>query len=159
MNILILFIVCTAVNVILSTIKSIATVNGGKFVASLMNAICYGFYSYVIILTNTDGISTIDKMIVTAACNFVGVYIVKWAEEKARKDKLWKVEMAVKTNVPDHVKSEIEARGIPCNYNLLGKWTIFNCYCDTKEQTAFVESLCSAMNGKISAYESKALTL
>lgn len=48
MNAVILFIICTAVNVILSTIKSIATIKGGKFMAALT----YGFYSWVIILTN-----------------------------------------------------------------------------------------------------------
>ena len=76
MNAIILFIVCTAVNVILSTIKSIATIKGGKFMAALMNALTYGFYSWVIILTTIDNLSTVSKMLITAACNFVGVYLV-----------------------------------------------------------------------------------
>ena len=64
MNAIILFIVCTAVNVILSTIKSIATIKGGKFMAALT----YGFYSWVIILTTNDNLSTVSKMLITAAC-------------------------------------------------------------------------------------------
>lgn len=55
MNTILLFALCTAVNVILSTIKSILTVKGGKFSASFINAITYGFYSYVIVLTSADG--------------------------------------------------------------------------------------------------------
>ena len=31
------------------------------------------------------------KISVTAAANLVGVFVVKWAEEKKRKDKLWKI--------------------------------------------------------------------
>lgn len=62
MNAIILFIVCTAVNVVLSTIKSILTVKGNKWVAAGINALTYGFYSYVIILTNIDGVSTLAKM-------------------------------------------------------------------------------------------------
>lgn len=96
MNAIILFIVCTAVNVILSTIKSIATIKGGKFIAALMNALTYGFYSWVIILTTNDNLSTVSKMLITAACNFIGVYIVKLIEEKTRKEKLWKIEATVK---------------------------------------------------------------
>lgn len=77
MNAIILFIVCTAINVVLSTIKSILTVKGNKWVAAGINALTYGFYSYVIILTNIDGVSTLAKMSITAACNFIGVLAVK----------------------------------------------------------------------------------
>ena len=83
------------INVVLSTIKSIATVKGGKFIASLMNALTYGFYSYVIILTTADGLSVGAKMLITAACNFIGVYLVKYFEDKLRKDRLWQITATV----------------------------------------------------------------
>lgn len=38
------------------TIKSIATIKGGKFIAALT----YGFYSWVIILTTIDNLSTVN---------------------------------------------------------------------------------------------------
>lgn len=161
MNIVILFAVCTAVNVILSTIKSIATVNGGKWIAALMNAITYGFYTWVIILTNAE-MPLWEKMAITAACNFLGVFIVKLIEEKARKDKLWKIEMALKDmseGAANDMKQYLEEALIPNNYQFAGKWTIFNCYCATKEETDFVIRVCKQFNGKISAYESKTLAL
>lgn len=161
MNIVILFAVCTAVNVILSTIKSIATVNGGKWIAALMNAITYGFYTWVIILTNAE-MPLWEKMAITAACNFLGVFIVKLIEEKARKDKMWKIEMALK-GLDDikavGIKQALENAGIPTNYQFAGKWTIFNCYCATKLDTQFITDYCTLHNGKISAYESKTLAL
>ena len=161
MNVVILFAICTAVNVILSTIKSIATVNGGKWVASLMNAITYGFYTVVIILTNAE-MPLWEKMAITAGCNFFGVFIVKLIEEKARKDKLWKIEMALKNVSDAHAdvyKETLENNGIPCNYQKVGNWTMFNCYCETKEKTDLVVKFCKVHNGKISAYESKTLAL
>ena len=82
MKVLILFAVATAINVILSTVKSILTIKAGKTVAALANAITYGFYTWVIILTNVDGISLWVKMGITAICNFVGVFIVKLIEER-----------------------------------------------------------------------------
>lgn len=60
-----------------------------------MAALTYGFYSWVIILTTNDNLSTVSKMLITAACNFVGVYLVKLIEEKTRKEKLWKIEATV----------------------------------------------------------------
>lgn len=158
MNTILLFALCTAVNVILSTIKSILTVNGGKVSASLINAITYGFYSYVIVLTSADGMSIWLKMAITAVCNFVGVYFVKWIEEKARKEKLWKVEFAVSADYnADIVKLMVTDHDIPCNYFYAGKWIMFNCYCFTQEQTRAVKEIAHNCNGKISAYESKNL--
>ena len=158
MNTILLFALCTAVNVILSTIKSILTVKGGKFSASFINAITYGFYSYVIVLTSADGMPIWLKMAITAVCNFVGVYLVKWIEEKARKDKLWKVEFAVPADYnADLVKLMVSDYDIPCNYFYAGKWTMFNCYCSTQEQTKAVKEIAHTCDGKISAYESKNL--
>ena len=158
MNTILLFALCTAVNVILSTIKSILTVKGGKFSASFINAITYGFYSYVIVLTSADGMPIWLKMAITAVCNFVGVYLVKWIEEKARKDKLWKVEFAVPVDYnADLVKLMVSDYDIPCNYFYAGKWTMFNCYCSTQEQTKAVKEIAHKCDGKISAYESKNL--
>lgn len=158
MNTILLFALCTAVNVILSTIKSILTVNGGKISASLINAITYGFYSYVIVLTSADGMPIWLKMAITAVCNFVGVYFVKWIEEKARKDKLWKIEFAVSADYnADIVKLMVTDHAIPCNYFYAGKWIMFNCYCSTQEQTKAVKEIAHTCNGKISAYESKNL--
>ena len=61
MNFLILFIVCTVVNVIISTTKSLVTIQGKKFPAAIINALAAGFYTYIVILTANEGIDTIWK--------------------------------------------------------------------------------------------------
>ena len=58
MNLLIMFIVLSIVNVILQTVKSICTVKCGKGVAALVNAIAFGLYTVVIVYTNADFIAT-----------------------------------------------------------------------------------------------------
>ena len=50
----IIFIVANILNVILQTVKSLATVKCGKGSAALINAVSYGFYTYVIVLTVCD---------------------------------------------------------------------------------------------------------
>lgn len=94
MKMILIFAVATILNVILSTVRSLCTVNSGKMVAAIANAVCYGFYTYVIVITVSD-INLWAKIGITALANFVGVYIVKLIEEKARKDKLWLVKITV----------------------------------------------------------------
>lgn len=89
-----IFVGLNIVNVIIQTVKSLCTVKCGKGVAALVNALAYGLYTIVTIYMLCD-LDLWVKAGVVAGCNLVGVYIVKWCEEKARKDKLWKVEMTV----------------------------------------------------------------
>lgn len=156
MNTILLFALCTAVNVILSTVKSILTVNGGKFSASLINAITYGFYSYVIVLTSADGMPIWLKMAITAVCNFVGVYFVKWIEEKARKDKLWKVELTVPTKYTNTI--DFDLHDVPHSYiELSDKHTLFNFYCATQKESAKVKAIANQYEAKYFVAESKNL--
>ena len=156
MNTILLFALCTAVNVILSTIKSILTVNGGKISASLINAITYGFYSYVIVLTSADGMSIWLKMAITAVCNFVGVYFVKWIEEKARKDRLWKVELTVPTKYTNTI--DFDLHDVPHSYiELSDKHTLFNFYCATQKESAKVKAIANQYEAKYFVAESKNL--
>ena len=156
MNTILLFALCTAVNVILSTIKSILTVKGGKFSASFINAITYGFYSYVIVLTSADGMPIWVKMAITAICNFVGVYLVKWIEEKARKDKLWKVELTVPTRYTNTI--DFDLHDVPHSYiELSDKHTLFNFYCATQKESAKVKTIANQYEAKYFVAESKNL--
>lgn len=156
MNTILLFALCTAVNVILSTIKSILTVKGGKFSASFINAITYGFYSYVIVLTSADGMPIWLKMAITAICNFVGVYLVKWIEEKARKDRLWKVELTVPTKYTNTI--DFDLHDVPHSYiELSDKHTLFNFYCATQKESAKVKAIANQYEAKYFVAESKNL--
>ena len=152
-----IFVILNIVNVIIQTIKSIATVKCGKSMAALVNAIAYGLYTVVVVYMVCD-LPLWLKVVVIAVCNLVGVFVVKWGEEKARKDKLWKVEMAVPNGTNLAVlKNRIEWCGVPCNYIEVGKWVMFNCYCETQRQTEAMTMLAKEFGGKISAYESKTL--
>ena len=156
MNIILLFALCTAVNVILSTIKSILTVKGGKLSASFINALTYGFYSYVIVLTSADGMPIWLKMAITAICNFIGVYLVKWIEEKARKDKLWKVELTVPTKYTKTI--DFDLHDVPHSYiELSDKHTLFNFYCATQKESAKVKAIANQYEAKYFVAESKNL--
>ncbi len=157
MNAILIFAIATIVNVILSTIRSLCTIKGGKWLSAITNAICYGFYPLIVMLTAKGTVGIIVNMIITAVVNFVCVWIIKLVEEKARKDKMWKVEMAIPFMRADMVDDELSIGSIPYNYMRLGKWVIFNCYCETQADTKICVDLAKRFNGKISAYESKSL--
>lgn len=159
MNAVILFIICTAVNVILSTIKSITTIKGGKFMAALMNALTYGFYSWVIILTTIDNLSTMDKMLITAACNFIGVYLVKFIEEKTRKEQLWKIEATVPFEEMHSLTNESKEQKLVFNYTPIGKYTIFNFYSYSRRESEEVAKLLQRHNAKYFVSEAKTMNL
>ena len=156
MKLLILFIVMNVLNVIVQTAKSLATIKCGKMGAAIVNAVAYGLYTYIVILTMCN-IPLIWKCIIVALANFVGVYIVKWVEEKARKDKLWRVEMTVNTKLADKMHNELNYFGISHYWINAGKHTVFNVFCPTQKESAFVKHLADKHHAKYFVSESKTL--
>ena len=156
MKLLVLFIVMNIVNVVIQTIKSIATIKCGKTAAAIVNAVAYGLYTYIVVLTMCD-LPLLAKCLIVAGANFVGVYVVKLFEEKARKDKLWKVEATVPSNLAENLRFHLEQRNIPYNYIDIKKYVIFNCYCETQIQSAKIKEILKMHDAKYFVSESKTL--
>ena len=149
------YIVFNILNVIIQTIKSIVTIKCNKYVAAVVNAVAYGLYTYIVVLTASD-LDLWFKISVTAAANLVGVFVVKWAEEKKRKDKLWKVEVTVPSKWTDAVHFDL--KDVPHSYiENLGKYTLFNFYCATQKESAKVKAIVEQYGAKYFASESKIL--
>lgn len=155
MNLLLIFIVLSIINVIFSTIKSIVTIKSGPWVASIVSALYYGYYNIVLIYTVAD-FPLWQKVVVTAGCNLVGVFIVKYGEERARKDKLWKVELTVPTEYKNAVDFDLWT--VPHSYiELSDKHTLFNFYCATQADSAKVKAIANQYEAKYFVAESKNL--
>ena len=156
-SLLFIFIILNIVNVVLQTIKSICTVKCGKVMASIVNAVAYGLYTVVIIYTVCD-LPLLTKAIIVALCNLVGVFFVKLFEERARKDKLWKVEVTVKNGFStDMLKTELKNSEIPFNYIDIGKYTLFNIYCATQKESSIVKRFIDKLDAKYFVAESQTL--
>lgn len=157
MNMLILFSLLTIVNVVFSTIKSIVTIKSGKTVAALISAGYYGYYNIVLIYTVAD-FPLWQKVVVTFLANLIGVWVVKWGEEKARKDRLWKIEATInKSENWEKLISGLKDCGIPCNYIDIDKYILINCYCATQQESAVVKKSLDRYNAKYFVTESKTL--
>lgn len=155
MNLLFIFIGLSIINVVFSTIKSIATIKSSPLVASLISAIYYGYYNVVLIYTVSD-FPLWQKVLITALCNFVGVFIVKWIEAKRRKDRLWEVRATIPAEYTDTLHEALSM--IPHNYiTNIGKYTIFNIYCATQKESSAVKATLDLYHAKYFVSESKEL--
>ena len=157
MKLLVLFIVMNVVNVVIQTIKSIATIKCGKTAAAIVNAVAYGLYTYIVVLTMCD-LPLLAKCLIVAGANFVGVWVVKFFEEKARKDKLWKVEVTVPFYETEALHKELKDHCVDHNYvENVGNWTIFNIYCVNQMESAKAKKILSLHDAKYFVSESKSL--
>ena len=157
MSPLIIFILLTIFNVIFSTIKTIVTLKGTPFIASLISALYYGLYVVVLVYTVSD-FPLWQKVIVTFTCNLIGVYLVKWAEAKTRKDRLWEIRGTIKDDVDAAMCIEmLTTSDIPFNYIDVTKYVIFNCYSATQEDSLKIRDIFERCNAKYFATEGKEL--
>ena len=152
-----LFITLSIINVVFSTIRSIVTIKGGKFLASLFSAGYFAFYNIMIIYTVMD-FDIWQKCAITFACNFIGVFFVKWGEEKLRKDRLWIIIATVKKEYTELLRRELTELGIENHYiPNLGKHTKFEIFSYTQEESRQVKKLIHKYDAKHCAIESKTL--
>ena len=154
---LLVFVGLSIVNVVLSTIRSIVTINGSKTVASLISGGYFAFYNIMMIYTVAD-FPMWQKCVITFVCNVVGVFLVKWGEEKARKDKLWKVEATINEPYKESLIADLKNAGVPFNYiEGIGKYVLFNIYCATQAESKSVKGLLDFHKAKYFVTESKSL--
>lgn len=155
MNLLILFIILNIINVIVQTAKSIITVKGNKYVAAVVNAIAYGFYTVVVIYMLCD-LPLFTKAFIVALCNLVGVFVVKFIEEKSRKTKLWKIELTIPTPYTRIVDQKLV--DVPHSYQILSpKHCIFTFYCASEEETLKVKEVVDKYKARYFVTENHAI--
>lgn len=153
---LISYVVFNVLNVIIQTIKSIVTIKCNKYIAAVVNAVAYGLYTYVIILTNVE-IDLWFKIITVALANLIGVFVVKYFEEKNQKECLWKVEATITKEMFSKYKEIFERIEVPHNYIDIDKYTIINFYCATRKQSELTKEFLTTVNAKYFVTESKIL--
>ena len=151
---LITFVILNVLNVIIQTAKSIVTIKCGKGVAALVNAIAYGLYTVVLVYMNCD-IPLWEKVIVVGSANLIGVYIVKFFEEKSKKDKLWKIEFSLKKGYFDSAVKELNINDISYNSSIFGEYVTITAFANTQEETKIINNIVKKYNAKYFITETK----
>ena len=93
-KVIIIFIICSLINVILSTLKTLIMVNAGRGSAIIINAVCYGFYTLVV--KQLSAVDYMTAVLVTIGANIVGVWISYRIMDLFKKDRLWRITATLK---------------------------------------------------------------
>lgn len=107
---LLIFIVIQLITTIVSTAKTILTVQASKVTASIVNAFSYTLGAILTKLITKQDLKVI--IAVTFFSNLVGVYIAKLIIEKTRKTRLWIVNATVKSGLRKQVEKDLLDRSI-----------------------------------------------
>lgn len=154
---IIIFSICSFLNVILNTFKTIIMHKEEVHSSALINMITFGFYTVVVVLMAGEMPLWI-KVVITAVTNFVGVEVSMKILKLFQKDKLWKVETTINVVDKDAVAEMLRNAGLPFNYiNGIGKYVIFNIFCETQKESLAVKEILKKFNAKYFAMESKIL--
>lgn len=162
LELLILFIVLTVLNVVIGAVKSIVTVKGGKLAAATLNAVAYAINTLAVFYTADENLDLLPKIIIVAITNFIGVYIVKLVEEKKTKDKLWKIECTVASQLSEIIEAlltnnKISHKSLEGIDDGINKCVVFSIYAKTREQSKKVKELLKNYEVKYFIVESQIL--
>ena len=147
-NLFWLFVIFNIINVIIQTAKSIVTIKCNKYVASIVNAIAYGFNTVVI-----KSISDVElwvAVLVTMLSNLVGVYIALTISKKFEKEKLWKITVTVSSDDVKNFKGELHNEDIPfITYETsYDKYKVVDIFSQNKIESKKVKNIISNYNVK-----------
>lgn len=155
MNTFILFCILNVLNVVIQTVKSLVTVKCGKVSAALVNALAYGLYTVVLVYMSCD-LKLWQKVVVVSLANLIGVYVVKYLEEKSRKEKIWKIEFSVKKGLYSNaIQQELKENDISYNFDEYGKNITFSAFANTQEETCIIRNIVKRYNAKYFITETK----
>lgn len=153
MWLLIGFIIATLVNVILSTLKSVITVKGGRMVASVVNAIAYGFNT--ICIKSISDVELWVAILVTVVSNLVGVYIALTICKRFEKERLWKITVTVPTeNLKDFKHDLLDADiGFIVYETTYEKYKVVDVFSNKKEESRLLRTMIHKYNAKYTINE------
>lgn len=136
----IVFFVCSFINVMLSTMKSILTVKSTKRVAAIINAVCYGFYA--IVVKQLAELSIPVTVIVTILTNIIGVYLSMWILDKMKKDSLWKITVTTPSENLENIALMLDEKNIGYTYfSITEKKGVMDIYSETSQQSAIIKEI------------------
>lgn len=154
---LIVFTVCSLINVMLNTIKTLVMYKKNTLSSATINAITYGFYTIIVVLMAGE-IPLLWKILLTAVSNFIGVAVSMNIMNRMEKDKLWKVEATVKSDKQEVLCEMLNNADLSFNFiEGVGEYTVFNVFCSTQKESHALREILNLYDAKFFVSESKTL--
>ena len=144
-KVVILFCICSLVNVILSTLKTLIMVNAGEKMAILINAVCYGFYTFVV--KQLAEVDYATAVIVTILANIIGVWVSYRIMDLFKKDKLWRITATLK-NQKEFQECIENLKKYNIGFTPIEKTNSVDIYSYNQKESAIVKNILSNYNHK-----------
>ena len=152
---IVIFVIIQLVNVFLSTIKSVLTVNGSKSTAAIINSISYTIGAVITKLLTEQ--SFVVAIVVTFFANLIGVYAAKLFLETTKKEKLW-LYLATMTSVDEQKEVEKELKYRNIRFTLLiaeNDRYFITIFSYSKAESAYIRELLKQHHIKYSILENQ----
>jgi hypothetical protein len=155
---IIVFTVCQFINVGLNTAKTIIMHKEEKISSSIINAITFGFYAIIVVMT-ASALPLWITILITFATNLFGVYGSMWLLDRFKKDSLWEIVATVQgVDNLQYLMLSFAIDRISYNYIETNKQNeyIFHIYSENQKQSAFIKKELDEVNAKYIVHEERA---
>ena len=155
---IIVFTVCQFINVGLNTAKTIIMHKEEKISSSIINAITFGFYAIIVVMT-ASALPLWITILITFATNLFGVYGSMWLLDRFKKDSLWEIVATVQgVDNLQYLMLSFAIDRISYNYIETNKRNeyIFHIYSENQKQSAFIKKELDEVKAKYIVHEERA---
>ena len=155
---IVVFIICQLINVALNTAKTIIMHKEEKISSSIINAITYGFYAIIVVMT-ASALDLWITILITAITNLIGVYGSMWLLERFKKDSLWEITATIDREHLEEIREYLNICKIPHNYNLIDNYEntkiVFRIYSENQKQSIETKYILDKCNAKYIVHEER----
>lgn len=155
---IVVFTICQFINVALNTAKTIIMHKEEKISSSIINAITFGFYAIIVVMT-ASALPLWITIIITIITNLIGVYGSMWLLDRFKKDSLWEIVATTDRQNLDRVREYLNILKISHNYNLIDNYenskVVFRIYSENQDQSGKIKFILDKVNAKYIVHEER----
>ena len=155
---IVVFFVCQLINVALNTAKTIIMHKEEKISSAIINALTFGFYSIIVVMT-ASALPLWITIIITIITNLIGVYASMWLLDRFKKDSLWEITATIKDDQHklEYICDYLAKENI--KFNILRTWDnkemIFHIYSENQSQSVYIKKVLDGIGAKYIVHEEK----
>lgn len=157
---IVVFFICQLINVALNTAKTIIMHKEEKVSSAIINALTFGFYSIIVVMT-ASALPLWITIIITVITNLIGVYASMWLLDRFKKDSLWEIVATIQNTEMDNYKQFLnmiftrEQISFNCTEtNKKGEY-VYHIYSENQKQSEIIKKALSGTNAKYIVHEEK----
>ena len=160
---IVVFTICQLINVALNTAKTIIMHKEEKVSSSIINAITYGFYAIIVVMT-ASALPLWITIVISALPNLFGVYGSMWVLERFKKDSLWEIVATVQNvqlypnqNSKSYLEDVLSINKLSFNCIATNKPNeyIYHIYSENQYQSNLIKTFLYNVHAKYIVHEEK----